>query len=48
MSVYTHEWLCQQIIDSAPEAVIFADRDGLIRLRRAIGVRVGRDRGATT
>jgi PAS domain S-box-containing protein len=35
MAVYTHEWLCRQIIESAPEAVIFADRDGIIRLWNA-------------
>ncbi|MFQ5874240.1 MAG: PAS domain-containing protein, partial [Dehalococcoidia bacterium] len=32
MTRYTHEWLCQQIVDSARDAVIFADKDGVIRL----------------
>src|SRR5262245_56764942 len=35
MPTYTHEWLCQQIIDGSPEAIIFADRDGIIRLWNA-------------
>ncbi len=32
MATYTHEWLCQRIVEDAPDAVIFADRDGTIRL----------------
>lgn len=28
---YTDEWLCQQIVEAAPVAVIFADPDGTIR-----------------
>ena len=28
----THDWLCQQIVNSAQDAIIFADRDGVIRL----------------
>jgi PAS domain S-box-containing protein len=35
MSVYTHEWLCQQIVNDTQEAIIFADRDGKIRLWNA-------------
>ena len=35
MPTYTHEWLCQQIVDSTQEAIIFADRDGKIRLWNA-------------
>lgn len=31
MSV-THDWLCLQIVNNAPEGMIFADCDGLIRL----------------
>jgi PAS domain S-box-containing protein len=27
-----HEWLCKSIVDNAPDAVIFADREGIIRL----------------
>lgn len=29
---YTHKWLCQQIVDNSKDAIIFADRDGVIRL----------------
>lgn len=29
---YTHEWLCQHIVESTQIAVIFADREGIIRL----------------
>ena len=32
MATYTHDWLCLQIVNNAPEGMIFADRDGLIRL----------------
>jgi len=32
MPAYTHEWLCQQIVEGTYEAIIFADRDGMIRL----------------
>ncbi len=32
MSDYSHEWLCRQIVDGAPDAIIFADREGIIRL----------------
>jgi len=35
MTTYTHEWLCQQIVESTQEAIIFADRDGKIRLWNA-------------
>jgi PAS domain S-box-containing protein len=35
MSTYTHAWLCQQIVDHAQDAVIFADGDGVIRLWNA-------------
>ncbi len=27
-----HEWLCKSIVDNAPDAVIFSDREGIIRL----------------
>jgi PAS domain S-box-containing protein len=30
-----HAWLCQQIVDGAQDAIIFADRDGIIRLWNA-------------
>lgn len=32
MVTYTHEWLCQQIVDNTYDAIIFADRRGIIRL----------------
>ena len=32
MEIYTHEWLCQQIVENTQEAVIFADCEGMIRL----------------
>lgn len=32
METYTHEWLCQHIVDNTQEAIIFADHDGMIRL----------------
>jgi PAS domain S-box-containing protein len=35
MATPKHEWLCRSIVDNAPEAVIFADRDGMIRLWNA-------------
>ena len=35
MPAYTHEWLCQQIVEGTQEAIIFADRDGIIRLWNA-------------
>jgi PAS domain S-box-containing protein len=35
MSSSIHERLCQQIVESAPEAIIFADREGKIRLWNA-------------
>ena len=35
MSTDSHAWLCQQIVDHAQDAMIFADRDGVIRLWNA-------------
>jgi len=32
MEPAAHEWLCTHIIDGTGDAVIFADRDGIIRL----------------
>jgi PAS domain S-box-containing protein len=32
MEAYPHEWLCRQIVDHAQDAIIFADREGIIRL----------------
>ncbi len=28
METYPHAWLCQQIVEHAHEAIVFADRDG--------------------
>lgn len=35
MATYEPEWLCQRIVEDAPDAIIFADRDGVIRLWNA-------------
>ena len=35
MATYPHEWLCQYIVDTAQDAIIFADREGIIRLWNA-------------
>jgi PAS domain S-box-containing protein len=35
MAAYEREWLCQRIVEDAPDAIIFADRDGVIRLWNA-------------
>lgn len=35
MSSFIHERLCQQIVENAPEAIIFADREGKIQLWNA-------------
>jgi len=32
MSRYTREWLCLQIVEKAADAIIFADKEGIIRL----------------
>ena len=32
MPAYTPEWMCQQIVKGTQDAIIFADRDGIIRL----------------
>ena len=32
MTAFTHEWLSQQIVEKAADAVIFADEEGIIRL----------------
>ena len=32
---YGREWLCQRIVEDAADAIIFADRDGVIRLWNA-------------
>jgi len=32
MSAHAHEWLCREIVDKATDAIIPADRDGVIRL----------------
>src|SRR5262249_61441311 len=35
MQSYPHEWLCRQIVEGTQEAIVFADRDGMIRLWNA-------------
>jgi len=35
MSAHAHEWLCREIVDKATDAIILADRDGVIRLWNA-------------
>src|SRR6266536_2454314 len=35
MATYEREWLYQRIVEDAPDAIIFADRDGVIRLWNA-------------
>jgi PAS domain S-box-containing protein len=32
MAEYTHEWLCRQIVEKTQDAVVFADREGIVRL----------------
>ena len=32
MTAYTQEWLCLQIVETAADAIIFADKEGIIRL----------------
>ncbi len=32
MIEHGHEWLCQQIVENASDAIIFADADGVVRL----------------
>ena len=32
MSEYSHEWICRNIVDCAPDAIIYADSGGIIRL----------------
>jgi PAS domain S-box-containing protein len=35
MATYTHEWLCQHIVEQTQEAIIFADCEGIIQLWNA-------------
>lgn len=35
MAGQPYSWICRAIVDNAPEAMIFADRDGMIRLWNA-------------
>jgi PAS domain S-box-containing protein len=35
MAEFPHERLCREIVDGAPDAIVFADRDGIIRLWNA-------------
>lgn len=32
MSEYNHDWICRNIVERAPDAIIFADSKGTIRL----------------
>lgn len=32
MAKYTHQWLCQQIVDNTGDAIIFGDSEGMVRL----------------
>jgi PAS domain S-box-containing protein len=40
MTEHSHEWLCRQIVENAGDAVIFADRDGVVRLWNAGAERI--------
>ncbi|MGH7932430.1 MAG: PAS domain S-box protein [Candidatus Binataceae bacterium] len=40
MAEYTHEWLCQQIVDNAGDAIIFGDAEGKVRLWNAGAERI--------
>jgi len=33
--MHAHEWLCQKIVEGTPDAIIFADREGIIQLWNA-------------
>jgi len=35
MATYDREWLCRCIVEDAPDVIIFADREGVIRLWNA-------------
>jgi PAS domain S-box-containing protein len=35
MTTYQREWLCQRIVEDASDVIIFADREGVIRLWNA-------------
>jgi PAS domain S-box-containing protein len=35
MATYQREWLCQRIVEDTPDVIIFADREGVIRLWNA-------------
>ena len=35
MSSENHDFLCRQIVESSPEAIVFSDQDGVIRLWNA-------------
>ena len=40
MTEHTHEWLCQQLIDNASDAIIFGDTEGVVRLWNAGAERI--------
>ena len=33
--VLTHQWLCETIVDQLPTAIVFGDREGIVRLWNA-------------
>ena len=35
MPIHDHEWLCRQIVEQTPDAVILADSEGIIKLWNA-------------
>lgn len=40
MTEYAHDWLCQEILDKAADAIVFADADGVVRLWNAGAERI--------
>ena len=40
MAEYSHEWLCQQIVDNSSDAVVFGDAEGNVRLWNAGAERI--------
>jgi PAS domain S-box-containing protein len=40
MAEHTDQWLCQQIVDNAADAVVFGDKQGIVRLWNAGAERI--------
>jgi len=40
MAKYTHQWLCQQIVDNTGDTIVFGDAEGTVRLWNAGAERV--------